>query len=625
MNLLRTSHMAKYDEIIDLIRREEVVLFVGAGCSLAAGAPSASDLNTRLKKLLDKSFIPQTDTLQEVSEALVLQDGNRDRLNKVLIDSFSSLKPTCFHKSLSTIPYIKDIVTTNYDNLIESSYNYNSIQVFAEDQDCGCYSEDKYHIYKIHGDYNHLDRVIVTSSDYRHTIKSHKDSLLWSKIKSLFATKHVVFIGYSLADGNFQNLIEEVEINEKSKSKQIYLISPGIDNLTKAKLDKLIVVGVEGDADSFITACISSLKESFGEDISSHDRNKSAAQFGRNNGVLLETRDNGKSIYITSMKGSESNNFTFDFSTERKDLLLGNNMYSDKVPCGEISIPVLSLTPKEMQTLKFVFNGLNVTKGINVSKILIGPAIKKIQLRIHAKKENVTKRVTAYIYCSADNEIHIKMNVAIGEADIVVRVPDAEKNNLHFTLKIEYYKTFKDLSNAIDWLSIICGFKTGNMVVTSENKQYANFENIQLEQLAPYEKYLEYCKNIQDIENNSNVIFDNYECFSDARLYASQAIRSYVMKEPIVVVLDSKNKRFSIYLKEREHSLEKFGYYAQTTVKSIEEPFYLCGKEYVIPQELIFRSKTHLLSIVECDDGTFKCDFEDESDNLQILFSDKRL
>ena len=40
--------MAKYDEIIDLIRREEVVLFVGAGCSLAAGAPSASDLNTRL-------------------------------------------------------------------------------------------------------------------------------------------------------------------------------------------------------------------------------------------------------------------------------------------------------------------------------------------------------------------------------------------------------------------------------------------------------------------------------------------------------------------------------------------------------------------------------------------------
>lgn len=51
-----------------------------------------------------------------------------------------------------------------------------------------------------------------------------------------------MFIGYSLADGNFQNLIEEVEINEKSKSKQIYLISPGIDNLTKAKLDKLGIV-----------------------------------------------------------------------------------------------------------------------------------------------------------------------------------------------------------------------------------------------------------------------------------------------------------------------------------------------------------------------------------------------
>lgn len=615
--------MAKYDEIIDLIRREEVVLFVGAGCSLAAGAPSASDLNSRLKDLLDKSFIPLTDTLQEVSEALMLQDGNRDRLNKVLIDSFSSLKPTFFHKSLSTIPYIKDIVTTNYDSLIESSYNYDSVQVFAEDQDCGCYSEDKYRIYKIHGDYNHLDRVVVTSSDYRRTIKSHKDSLLWSKIKSLFATKHVVFIGYSLADGNFQNLIEEVEINEKSKSKQIYLISPEIDILTKAKLNKLNVVSVDGDADSFITTCISSLKESFGEDISSHDRNKSAAQFGRNNGVLLETRDTGKSLCITSIKGLKSNNFTFDFSTERKGLLLGNNMYSDKAPCGDVSVPAHSLTHKEMRTLKFVFNGLNVTKGLNVGKMLIGPAIKKIQLRLHAKKENVAKRATAYIYCSANNEIHIKMNVAIGEADIVVRVSEADKNNLHFTLKIEYYKTFKDLSNAIDWLTFICGFKTGNIVVTAENKQFANFENIKPEQLAPYEKYLEYCKNIQDIENNSNVIFDNYECFSEARLYASQAIRSYVMKEPIAVVPDSKIKRFSIYLKEREQSLEKFGYYAQTTVKSIEKPFYLCGKEYVIPQEQIFRSKTHLLNIEKCDDGTYKYDFEDESDNLQLLFSDK--
>lgn len=95
------------------------------------------------------------------------------------------------------------------------------------------------------------------------------------------------------------------------------------------------------------------------------------------------------------------------------------------------------------------------------------------------------------------------------------------------------------------------------------------------------------------------------------------------MKEPIAVVPDSMIKRFSIYLKEREQSLEEFGYYAQTTVKSIEEPFYLCGKEYVIPQEQLFRSKTHLLNIEKCDDGTYKYDFEDESDNLQILFSYK--
>lgn len=615
--------MSKYNDIITLIRREEAVLFIGAGCSLTAGAPSVYDLDKKLKTLLDRSFIPQTDALQEVSEALTLQDGNRGRLNQVLTDSFSSLKPAYFHKALSTIPYIKDIVTTNYDTLIESSYDHNCAQVFAEDQDCGSYSEDKCHIYKIHGDCEHLDRVIITSSDYRRTIQSHKDSLLWSKVKSLFATKHIIFIGYSLADGNFQNLIEEVELNEGTKSKQIYLISPELDNLTKAKLNKLNIVGVDGDADSFIRTCISSLKESFGEDLTSYDRNKVATQFGRNNGVLLETSDNGKSFCITSIKGSDSQNFSFNFSTERKDLLFGNNKYPNKIKYGDVSIPATSLNSEEMQTLKFIFNGFNVTKGLNVRNLLIGPATKKIQLRIHAKKEHITKRATAYIYCSAYNEIHIKINVAFGEADIVVRISDSEKNNLHFTLKTEYYKTFQNLSDTISWLTIICGFKAGNIVVTAGDIQFANFENIQVEKLAPYEEYLEYCQNIQDIENNSNVVFDNYECVSDERLYASQAIKSYVMKEAFVVPSNQQLKKFSIYLNEKEPSLNIGGCYAQTIIKTIDKPFILCGREFIIPQEQIFRSRTRLLNIIECDEATYKYDFEDESDNPQLLFTDK--
>lgn len=230
--------MTKFDKIIELIRREEVVLFVGSGCSIAAKAPSASDLTNRIKGILGKSFIPPIDTLQDVSDALVFQDKNRDRLNRILIDSFSSLKPAYFHRTLSKIPYIKDIVTTNYDNLIESSYDQGSVQIFAEDQDCGNYLEDKYHIYTIHGDCEHLDRVIITNSDYRHTIRSHRAPLLWGKVQSLFATKHIVFVGYSLQDANFKNLIEDIRNNEGIKSKQLYLITLKLDPLAIAQLNR---------------------------------------------------------------------------------------------------------------------------------------------------------------------------------------------------------------------------------------------------------------------------------------------------------------------------------------------------------------------------------------------------
>ncbi|MBQ5582225.1 MAG: hypothetical protein IIU68_02590, partial [Bacteroidales bacterium] len=65
--------MNKYKAIIDLIRREDVTLFAGSGCSIAAEAPSAKDLTDKLWALLEPDYQDNDirSSLQEVSENLV--------------------------------------------------------------------------------------------------------------------------------------------------------------------------------------------------------------------------------------------------------------------------------------------------------------------------------------------------------------------------------------------------------------------------------------------------------------------------------------------------------------------------------------------------------------------------
>lgn len=609
-----------YDEIIKLVRQEDVVLFLGAGCSLDSGAPSASEVARRLKGLLTDTFIPTNESLREISEALVLQDGSRDRLNCVLKESFSSLRPTDSHKQLSTIPYIKDIVTTNYDSLIESSYRQDIVQTFTEDQDCSSYSVDRYHIFKIHGDLEHPNSIVITDTDYNHTIRSHKDSLLWSMVKSLFATKHIVFIGYSISDGNFLNLIEEVIHCEREKNKQMFLISPELNDIAQAKLHKLNITSIKGSFNSFIEACILSLKESFGEDFSSYRRNEAAAQFGRNNGVQIESRDNGEKIYIESIRCSGSQNISFELSDNRKDSILNPSQYSEAVRFGEVTIPAISLKSDEIQTFKLTSNGLNVTKGLNLRQIYIAPIAKKIRLRIRAKKENVTKSSDAYLFCLPEHELHLKMNVVFGEADVHIQMPASSNDTMKFTLTTKYFETFEDLPNAIDWLKIICGFRTGNIVITAKNTRLADFGNIQTDQLSYYGRYLEYCTNIQDIEDKGGIVFYSYERISDERLYASQVIKSYIENKPLYVRANLQTKRFSVRLSEKIDTLEKDNYFAMTYTKLIDKPFFLCGKKFDIPQETIFRSKAHLIDILQCDDNSINYIFDDESDSIQLMF-----
>src|SRR5690606_28143753 len=147
--------------IFELIREEDMVLFVGAGFSMYAGYPSGGKLAEYIYNKLsegEKKDINFTYDLSSLTEEIYyLKNQNNNFISKCIKDVFST-PPTnnTTHLLLGKIPQFKNIITTNYDSLIED--NNTGLEVIRESKDIPLADVHKPKLYKIHGDLNSLDK-----------------------------------------------------------------------------------------------------------------------------------------------------------------------------------------------------------------------------------------------------------------------------------------------------------------------------------------------------------------------------------------------------------------------------------------------------------------------------------
>lgn len=112
------------------------------------------------------------------------------------------------------------IITTNYDNLLESCKNSNSklYSVVANDGDLLSKSNEKY-IIKMHGDLQEPEKIVLRESDYIEYEQNRP--LISTYIRSLLINHTFVFIGYSLNDYNLKLIIGWINYYSKiNKVKQ---------------------------------------------------------------------------------------------------------------------------------------------------------------------------------------------------------------------------------------------------------------------------------------------------------------------------------------------------------------------------------------------------------------------
>ncbi len=206
-------------EVLPKIRRDQCVLFVGAGLSCEAGLPSSSDLARRLGRTLPERERPEPCTLREVAETYL-----RFRTKQELVEFVQeALKPirgedlnTTTFRLIAHIPHLnRIIITTNWDTLLEGAIQEVTgapPAIVVEDIDVGGLAGAQCAIYKIHGSVDRPGTLVITERDYRLKYRELFDprSLVMAHVRALLARNNIIYVGYSLRDEHFEELLREI-------------------------------------------------------------------------------------------------------------------------------------------------------------------------------------------------------------------------------------------------------------------------------------------------------------------------------------------------------------------------------------------------------------------------------
>lgn len=218
------EHKEFVKEYVQALINGNAAIFIGSGFSRDSGLPTWSDLLKESAR--DIGVIVNKESNLVTLAQYIKNKKNGRAITKIIKDKIVSChaKPVEKHKTLAKLP-IRSYWTTNYDNLIETALrNANrvpDIKYLPRDLAQNNRKADAI-VYKMHGDANHSDSIILTRDDYE---SYHRDKELFStKLKSELLEKTFLFVGFSFDDPNIMYIMSNLRILLKGEKTNHYWI-----------------------------------------------------------------------------------------------------------------------------------------------------------------------------------------------------------------------------------------------------------------------------------------------------------------------------------------------------------------------------------------------------------------
>lgn len=207
--------------IQEAIDTNKLVIFVGAGVSQNSGIPVWNSIIEELKKLLEnelESFRKEDFAfLSNLEIAQLAKEKNEIKYKEIISNSINI---DVFPNEIDEIIFNllpSHIITTNLDDLLEKVENFSRqyYSIIVSDKDIFKSSTNRFLI-KIHGDISDFNSWVFTQKEY---LDFHETRPLISNLlKSLLATHTFLFIGYSLQDPDFQQLLSWIRLNKEKNN-----------------------------------------------------------------------------------------------------------------------------------------------------------------------------------------------------------------------------------------------------------------------------------------------------------------------------------------------------------------------------------------------------------------------
>src|ERR1700683_46208 len=219
------------DHLVEKIATGEIVIFAGAGISTENKAYCATTFYEEIKADLNISDDP---TFPDLMTRFCDQPDGRIKLLEKIRHRFGYFRSfedfydrmSRFHRALTPLYMITDVVTTNWDNFFERECEFDP---FVYDGDMAFWDAAKRRVMNTQCSITNFGSIVATAEDYRQSSKRLNDGPLGAQLKSLIARKTVVYTGYSLSDDNYLRLIRNIAKMMAGNIPQSYFISPSIE------------------------------------------------------------------------------------------------------------------------------------------------------------------------------------------------------------------------------------------------------------------------------------------------------------------------------------------------------------------------------------------------------------
>lgn len=625
--------MGKFERIFKFIQKGKLTLFVGAGFSIKAGAPSVSQLKEAFIEDFpaDEQDALRDQGLDEITEKYVKEvcGGSRNELNTILEQKFSfNRKDLTDHELLAKIPHIKRIFTTNYDSLLEDTYCPKHCQVIRHSKDAAYLDENKVAVFKIHGDFEAKDDIIITQSDYNRFVGGAPDKYLWDLLKTEFVTRNFLFLGYSLKDSNVLESLFDVEKHLSNNRREHFIVVPNMSKRDSGRLKKHGVEYVQGTAEEFLTALFDYLEQNAKGDLENDIQTKENIEFFKQHNMTPTiSHGDGKNrvLDVQSLDGNPlASKCHFMLPERYANQLRDIDFEKQGVVTKQGDLPHLEIPASEIKNFNFSIGGISFSNGDGIQKLLVYPVNSQHDVTITVPKCEFIKKTTCIIYKNAPLEFIMQVDCEAFYMKVSYRFENEQSSLKNGGFIVELKDNYSDNDLAIQWMTAMrCVSEGGTLRVHVSGMNPIDLNGLEDEKNKTiYSNCLDYYKNLKKIELGLNVCFDKYENYSFRRYQESIKLVSAISKEPVITHDGNRTLSYTIpkvdVNDDMVRCIKENKPFVAVMTQQTDENVVLCGHLFGPLFAKTLYISCHAVSFNSIDDEQYAVEMRNDNDYNQV-------